>query len=68
MKTLGLALTLAIALTASALAQQQQKQKPKGMQASKKPPCSEYCPMRHGTPRETTRCMQISSACSRARR
>lgn len=63
MKTLALALTLAIAFTASALAQQQQK--PKGTQASKKPPCGEYCPMRHGTPREITRCMQISSACCR---
>jgi hypothetical protein len=63
MKTLALALTLAIAFTVSALAQQQQS--PRGMQASKKPRCSEYCPMRHGTPREITRCMQISSACSR---
>jgi hypothetical protein len=65
MKTLALALILAIAFTASALAQQQ---KPKETQASKKPPCSEYCPMRHGTPREITRCMQISAACSRRAR
>jgi hypothetical protein len=63
MKTLGLALVVAIAFTASALAQQQKN--PRGTQASKKPPCSEYCRMRHGTPRDTTRCMQISSACSR---
>ena len=62
MKTLGLALTLVMAFTASVPAQQQ---KPQVAQASKKPRCSEYCPMRHGTPREITRCMQISSACSR---